>query len=161
MASSNIRTVTAGLAGGLALNIAMFLTFRLIGFGWNGGGILLDPSIQSSKLIAVWTQIEPLPLVVSNPAPIVVGLFLFALIHGFLYRWLSPAWPTGITARALRFAALVFVLSYSFWEFFTPFNQLGEPIRLLVLELGFWLTIALAEAFAIAFVMESRRRESR
>jgi hypothetical protein len=157
MAISNTRTVIAGLAGGLALNIAMLLTFRLIGFGWNGGGILLDPTIQSKKLIAVWTQIEPLPLVVSNPAPIISGLFIFGLIHGFIYRWLSPAWPAGITARALRFAVLVFVLAYVFWEFFTPFNQLGEPFRLLVLELAFWLTIALAEAFAIAFVMEWRR----
>lgn len=158
MAISNIRMVVAGLAGGLALNIAMLLTFRLIGFGWNGGGILLDPSIQSKKLIAVWTQIEPLPLVVSDPAPIIGGLFIFGLIHGIIYRWLSPAWPTGILARAPRFAVLVFVLSYVFWEFFTPFNQLGEPVQLLILELGFWLTIALAEAFAIAFVMEWRRR---
>ncbi len=156
MAKTNNRIVIAGLAGGLALNITMLLTFRLIGFGWNGGGILLNPSIQSKKLIAVWTQIEPLPLVVSNPVLIVGGLFIFGLIHGFIYHWLSPAWPTGITTRALRFAVLVFVLSYAFWEFFTPFNQLGEPVRLLVLELGFWLTIALAEAFAIAFVMEWR-----
>jgi hypothetical protein len=28
----------AGLAGGLTLNVAMLLTFRLHGFGWNGGG---------------------------------------------------------------------------------------------------------------------------
>jgi len=146
----------AGLAGGLALNVAMLLTFRLLGFGWSGGGILLDPSIQSPKLIAVWTQIEPLPLVVSNPGPIVGGLMLFGLVHGFMYRWLSPAWPIGIIARALRFAVLVFILSYAFWEFFTPFNQFGEPVRLLLLELGFWMTIALAEAFAIASVMEWR-----
>jgi hypothetical protein len=153
----NTRTVTAGLAGGLALNLAMLLTFRVLGFGWSGGGILPDPSIQSPKLIAVWTQIEPLPLVVSNPGPIVGGLMLFGLVHGFVYRWLSPAWPTGIIARALRFAVLVFILSYAFWEFFTPLNQFGEPVRLLFLELGFWITIALAEAFAIASVMEWRR----
>lgn len=158
MAISSIRTVIAGLAGGLALNVAMLLTFRLIGFGWNGGGILLDPSIQSKKLIAVWTQIEPLPLVVSNPAPIIGGLFIFGHIQAFIYRWLSPAWPTGITARALRLAVVVFMLSYVFWEFFTPFNQFSEPIPLLVLELGFWLTIALAEAFAMAFVIEWQGR---
>ena len=156
MTMPNTRTVMAGLAGGLALNVAMLLTFRLLGFGWSGGGILLDPSIQSPKLIAVWTQIEPLPLVVSNPGPIVGGLMLFGLVHGFMYRWLSPAWPIGIIARALRFAVLVFILSYAFWEFFTPFNQFGEPVRLLLLELGFWMTIALAEAFAIASVMEWR-----
>jgi len=52
--------------------------------------------------------------------------------------------------------ALVFVLSYVFWEFFTPFNQFGEPLRLLVLELGLWDAIALGEGFVIAWAMEWR-----
>ena len=46
----------------------MLLTFRMLGFGWNGDGILLDPTIQSAKLIAVWTQLDPLPLIVTQPA---------------------------------------------------------------------------------------------
>ena len=106
------RTLLAGLLGGLVLNLVMLLTFRLLGFGWEGGGILLDPSIQSPKLIALWTQIEPIPLVVSNPAPIIAGLFLFGICHAFIYQWLAPAWPQGIKARALRMASLVFFLSF-------------------------------------------------
>jgi hypothetical protein len=135
----------------------MLLTFRLLGFGWNGGGILLDPTIQSEKLIAVWTRIEPLPLVVASPGPIVAGLLILGVVHAGLYRWLSPAWPPGPGARGLRFALLVFVLSHVFWEFFTPFNQFGEPLPLVALELGFWAIVALAEGFAIAAVMEGRR----
>jgi len=151
------RTVVAGIAGGLALNVAMLLTFRLIGFGWDGGGILLDPSVQSGKLIAVWTEMEPLPLVVSNPIPILGGLMLFGIGHAFVYRWLSPAWPSGVVSRAIRLAALVFFLTYLFWEFFTPLNQFGEPLLLVGLELVFWAIIALAEAFAISAVMETAR----
>jgi hypothetical protein len=151
-----LRTIIAGLAGGVALNVAMLLTFRLLGFGWNGGGMLLDPALQSPKLIAVWTQIEPLPLVVSRPAPIVTGLMLFAIAHAFAYRWLAPGWPPGVAARALRLAGLVFGLSFVFWEFFTPFNQFGEPLPLLGLELTFWVAIALAEGFAIAGVMDAK-----
>lgn len=45
-------------------------------------------------------------------------------------------------------------LSFLFWEFFTPFNQFGEPLPLIALELGFWAAIALAEAYAIALVSE-------
>ena len=101
-----LKTLLAGLAGGLALNLAMLLAFRMIGFGWNGGGILLDPALQSSKLIAVWTQLEPLPLVVVNPTLIITGLVLFAIVHALIYRWLGPAWPPGIPAKALRLAAL-------------------------------------------------------
>ncbi|MFQ5975522.1 MAG: hypothetical protein ACE5J5_04295 [Candidatus Hydrothermarchaeales archaeon] len=154
MKSSVSRTLLAGLVGGTALNLVMLLTFRLLGFGWNGGGILLDSSIQSHKLIAVWTQIEPIPLVVSSPAPIIIGLTLFGIGHAFIYQWLAPAWPPGIKARTWRMAGLVFFLSFLFWEFFTPFNQFGEPIPLIGLELVFWATIAIAEALAIATVFE-------
>jgi len=73
----------AGVAGGLAMNVAMLLTFRLLGFGWEGGGILLDPALQSPKLIDVWTRLEPIPLVVSKPLIIIAGLILFGIGHAF------------------------------------------------------------------------------
>ena len=151
------KTLLAGLAGGVALNLTMFLTFRVLGFGWKGDGILLDPSFQSHKLIAVWTQIEPIPKVVSDPLPILLGLFLFGIGHAFIYQWLVTAWPTGIIARAWRMAALIFFHSFLFWEFFTPYNQFGEPLPLIGLELTFWAIIAIAEAFAIATIFEWKR----
>ncbi len=150
------RTVLAGIGGGFAMNLAMLFTFRLIGFGWSGKGILLNPDVQSRKLIAVWTEIEPLPLVVNNPAPIIVGIILFGIIHAFAYRWISPAWPKGIVTRGMRMAILIFLLVFSFWEFFTPFNQFGEPLPLIGLELLFWSIIALADGFVIAFIIEKR-----
>ncbi len=148
------KIVLAGLAGGIVLNVFMLLTFRLIGFGWHGGGILLDPSIQSQKLISVWTQIEPIPRVVSNPGLIIVGLILFSMGHALIYRWLAPAWPPGILARGWRMAVLIFFLSFLFWEFFTPYNLFGEPVLLIGLEVLFWSAIAMAEAFAIAAMWE-------
>ena len=148
------RTCVAGLAAGVTINAMMLLTFRLMGFGWHGGGILLDPSAQSHKLIAVWTEMPPLPLVVSQPLLIVIGLIFFGVGHAFLYRWLAPAWPAGVWPRALRMALLIFFLSFVFWEFFTPFNQFGEPLQLILLELTFWLSMALAEALVMAFILE-------
>jgi hypothetical protein len=156
MSSSPLRTVLAGLAGGVALNITMLLTFRLLGFGLKGGGVLLDPALQGPKVIAVWTRIEPIPLVVSNPVPIVLGLMLFGILHAFVYRWLAPAWPHGILERAWRLAALIFGLSFLFWEFFTPLNMFGEPLPLIGLELIFWGIIALAESVVIAAILEGR-----
>jgi hypothetical protein len=152
--ASMVRTIIAGLAGGLAMNLVMLLTFRAIGFGWNGGGILLASPSQSPKLVAVWTKLEPLPLIVVKPAPIVGGLVLFAIGHAFVYKWLSAAWPPGILPRALRFAGLMFFMVFLFWEFFTPFNQFGEPLPLIALELSFWAAIAFAEAIVIASIME-------
>jgi hypothetical protein len=55
-------------------------------------------------------------------------------------------------------AGLVFALSFLFWEFFTPFNQLGEPLELIALELSFWALIALAEGATITLIMEGRSR---
>lgn len=91
---------------------------------------------------------------VSRPAPIITGLMLFGMGHAFIYRWISPSWPLGVIARAMRLATLIFFLSFVFWEFFTPFNQFGEPFLLIGLELTFWAVIAISEAFAIACVME-------
>jgi hypothetical protein len=154
MKTSHFRTIVAGIAAGFAMNIAMMLTFRLIGLGLDGNGILLDPTVQSGKLIAVWTEIEPLPRVVDRPVSIIVGIILFGIVHAYLYRWVSPAWPKGIARRSLSFAALVFILSFLFFEFFTPFNLFGEPLPLIAVELCFWAIIALADGFSISAVME-------
>lgn len=54
-------------------------------------------------------------------------------------------------------ALLLFVMTFLFWEFFTPFNQFGEPVPLIALELTFWGVIALAEGFALAGVFEDGR----
>lgn len=160
MAPQRVRRILlTGLAGGISLNLAMILTFRVVGFGWNGGGILLDPAIQSSKLIAVWTELEPLPKVYANPLPIILGLLLFGFIHATVYQSIAQAWPEGVIPRATRFAGLLFGISYLFWEFFTPFNLFGEPILLIALELVFWAIIASVEAFSIAVIYESNRWE--
>ncbi len=154
MKQSHARTVIAGIAAGFAMNISMLLTFRFLGFGVDGKGILLDPVLQSRKLIAVWTELEPLPLVVNRPAPIILGLVVFGLAHAYLYRWLSAAWSPGIVSRGLSFSLLVFVMTFLFWEFFTPFNQFGEPLRLIALELIFWALIAMADGFTLSAIME-------
>jgi len=159
MKTGSGKTVLAGLAGGIAMNVVMLLTFRLLAFGWNGGGILLESSIQSRKLIAVWTEIEPIPLVVDTPLPIMLGIVLFGVFHAWLYRQLAPQWPPGVLRRGMRFGAIVFVMTFLFWEFFTPFNMFGEPLRLIALELVFWACIAAADGLAISAVMERGTEE--
>lgn len=155
------RTILAGFVGGLTLNFIMILTFRLLGFGMEGGGILLDPSLQSTKLIAVWTEIEPIPLVVDNPLPIVIGLLLFGIGYAFIYKWISYTWPPSVISRTWRMAILIFFFSFLFWEFFTPFNLFGEPIIMIGLELIFWAIIATSEVLTIAIVSELGRQVMR
>jgi hypothetical protein len=44
----------------------------------------------------VWTELEPLPLVVNRPLPIILGTIGFGIVHAYLYRWLCPSRPTGV-----------------------------------------------------------------
>jgi hypothetical protein len=95
--------------------------------------------------------------VVSQPTTIILGIIGFGIIHAYLFRWLSPSWPRGVAKRAIRFAFLVFLMTFLFWEFFTPFNQFGEPLPLIALELAFWAFIALTDGFAISRIMHDDR----
>ena len=159
MNNSISRILLAGVVGGIVLILTAFLLFFIIGgLGSDPGRILLDPSIQSNKLIVVWTEIEQLPLIITNPFLMFAGYILFAIGHAFIYDWLSPTWPHNIKARSTRLAILVFFLSYSFLEFFTPFHLFGEPVPLLVLELVFWAIVALAEAFIISVIFEMKSK---
>jgi len=156
MKPTHKRIVLAGIAGGLAMNLVMLLTFRILGFGWKGDGILIKSSSQSKKLIAVWTELEPIPLVVNTPTPIIIGIFVFGVIHAYVFNWLSPLLPAGILHSGLRFGGLVFVMAFLFWEFFTPFNLFGEPFHLITLELLLWACIAVADGLAISVVIGKR-----
>jgi len=51
---------------------------------------------------------------------------------------------------------MLFFMIFLFWEFSAPFNQFGEPLQLVALELVLWAAIAAAEGFAIAAVIERK-----
>lgn len=146
--------VLASVAGGTAMGLAMFLTFRCLGFGPDGDGILLDPRIQSAKLIAVWTSMLPKPRIIESPVSMQAGFIVLAAIHAAVYRSVAAAWPSGILPRGLRLSGMLFGMTFLFWEFFTPFNLFGEPLGLIAIELVFWGIVALSEGFAIVSVVE-------
>jgi hypothetical protein len=159
MRPSISRTVVAGLAGGAVFCVATFVAFVLIGSGLDHrSGPLFDPSVQSAKVIAVWTQLEPLPLFVTKPHAMLLGYILFGIGHAFLFRSVAAAWPAGVIPRAWRLAVLTWGLSYLFFEFLGPFNLLGEPLSLVALELGFWGLGALAESAVLVSMLERRAR---
>jgi len=158
MKPSIFRTVVAGIAGSVVFSLGTFVTFALIGSGLDQhSGPLFNPSRQSAKFIAVWTQIEPLPLFETRPQLILLGYALFCVGHAFLFRSVATAWPRTIASRAWRLALVTWSLSYVFFEFLGPFNLLGEPPTLVVLELVFWAPAALAEAAAVVAILEARQ----
>jgi hypothetical protein len=149
-----VRTIAAGLAGGLAFILGTFLTFAQFGGSKRGQqGLLFNPATQHPKVIAVWKEIEPLPRVIENPPVIVAGMLLFALAYAFVYRSIASAWPAGVRPRGWRLAVIVW-LSTLFSEFMGSFNVLHQPLRVSVIAWSFWAVAAFAEAYCIVYVFE-------
>ncbi|MFG1943976.1 hypothetical protein [Nonomuraea sp. NPDC048826] len=151
------RTLTAGLAGGVAFVLGTFVTFRTLGGSRQGAeGLLFDPDTQHPKVIAVWKEMEPLPRILDNPSLILAGLLLFGIGYAFLYRSVAPAWPAGLNRRAGRLGLVVW-LGAVFGEFMGPFNVLHQPWNLSLLAWTFWAVCAFAEAYVIVLVLDRGR----
>lgn len=152
-----LRTLVGGLAGGTAFFVATFVTFVLIGSGLDHSGPLFDPALQSAKVIAVWTRLEPLPLFATAPHVVLLEYVLFGAAYALLFRSVVRAWPASAWSGTWRLAVVIW-LACAFFEFLAPVNLLGEPAGLVALELGFWAVAALAESAVVVAVL--RRRPS-
>ena len=135
-------TTIVSYLGGYAALILLFgnpLSQRLI---------YTDSFGQSSKLIAVWKTLEPIPpanpfwdqlFVFSGRKFAVLGLLLVwafgvVLIYATVYESLpGEGWRKG-----LSFAAIMWAMAALFFEAFTPFNMFGEPFGLVLYELALW-----------------------
>ncbi len=90
MIASVLRTIVAGLAGGLAFVLGSSLTFALLGGSRRGQTeLLFDPATQSPKVIAVWKEIEPLP-----PVSVIAWAFwaVCALFEGYTIAFVAEKW---------------------------------------------------------------------
>lgn len=140
-----VRFVLAGLAAGVAMNVAVTATFI------PAQSILADPSLQSEKFLAAFSQ-EPLPRAASFPYLFQTGFFGLGFVHALafllLYKGLSRHWlQAGLT---YGFAA--WLIAYIWFEYYLPWNVMLEPLPLVLLELACWLAVMLANGLALAFV---------
>jgi hypothetical protein len=155
-----MRTTVAGLAGGLAFVLGTFVTFRLLGGAQVGReGLLFDPDTQSSKVIAVWKEIEPLPRISETPLVILGGFVVFGIAYAALYRTISAGWPAGVHARSVRLAMVVW-LGAVFAEFMGPFNVMHEPLSLSAVAAAFWAVCATLTGYAVVLVSTALERSS-
>ncbi|MBI3772798.1 MAG: hypothetical protein HY272_08890 [Gammaproteobacteria bacterium] len=119
--------------------------------------IILTPEFgQSQKLINVWTLWEPLPRLAQMPSwPMIVGFSLFSLLHVLVYKRFSALFPGNTWfGKGLSLAAGIFIFQYTYFEFFTPFNQYHEPLYLIAYELLLQGIMAFAEGLTISWLME-------
>ena len=145
-----VRIIAAGILGGMAASLAVLVLFRLIGFEY--WGILTNPEYQSPKLLKVWTEIEPIPLAVNHPGIITLGFVILSILHAFVFAIIRQGIPGEDLKKGIIFGLIIWLFSYVFFEFFTPWNMFGEPLYLVGLELLFWIGVALSEGIVIAKV---------
>ena len=117
---------------------------------------------QSEKVLSVWFELEPLPAVTplweelanleARAFAVQAFLFLWAAALVLLYAmgWVNR--PTSPLRRGLTFGAVSWAVVFLFFEGFIPFNLLGEPFPLVLLELILLLAAMLVTGVVIAFV---------
>jgi hypothetical protein len=149
------RACLAGIAGS-AVGLAVYQ--GLVPFV---ARFTLDPRRQSADLMSV------LRILLSHPpagahliASAVVWLVVFGSVYGILFALTAANLPGSGWRKGLSFGVLIWILSYGFFEFLSPWTQFSEPLPLLALELTMWLVVALAEGIVIAATMRTRTTEN-
>ena len=117
---------------------------------------------QSPKLLANWLETQPLPpvgpfwedLFAFSVAKVLILLFLVGVlvVHALIYQIAAPVLPSIGWRRGISFGIGIWALTYLFYEVFTPLNQFGEPIPIVIYELFLWLVVALTEGVVISAV---------
>lgn len=122
--------------------------------------LFTDQAGQSDKVLSAWLEQEPLPAVTPlwddlahiGPRGLAVqGLLLgwaFSVVLIYALGWErrpGPVWRKG-----LSFGIAVWAVVFVFFEAWVPFNLLGEPIVLVLLELALQLVAMVVTGLAIA-----------
>jgi len=149
-----VRGLIAGLAGGLAWFVGTLLFFG------PAQAILTDPKLQSAKLLDAFAG-EPAPRTGDAPWLLAIMLLGIGVLWGWVYVWLSDAWPGAWWKRGLRFGVVGWVLMVPWFELYLPWNVLREPAPLVALELACWMGVLLGVGLTIAGVERALRRGER
>lgn len=122
--------------------------------------LFTDEAGQSNKVLEVWLEQEPLPAVtpfwdqlgdMDGRGFVVQGLFVlwtFALVVVYALGWVhrpGSEWSKGIT-----YGIAIWSILFIFFEAYVPFNILGEPFRLVLLELSLLLVAMVLTGITIA-----------
>lgn len=134
----------------------------LFGNPFISGLIYTDRAGQSEKVLSVWLEMEPLPAVTPmwddmldfNPRRLAVHalLLLWSLGLVVIYAKIRNSLDGGNMRKGLLFGAGTWLVLWVFFEAWVPFNMLGEPFTLTVVELALELVAMLATGVTIALL---------
>lgn len=121
---------------------------------------------QSQKMLDVWLVQEPLPAVTpfwsdlgaidQNGLAVSGMLFVWSAAMALIFAtaWIRlqvPLWKRGVL-----FGLSVWATLWLFFEAWIPYNLLGEPFSLVVLELGLELAAMLVMGLSVALVYKPK-----
>lgn len=141
-----LRGALGGVVGLLAGYAVAFPLLLLV-----GPATVFNSEIQSPKIGMAW-ELEPLPLMISDPAAFAVVLAVLGAVHGLAFAGLERGLPKGRLRRGLAYGLVLFGLSFLFAELLFPFSILREPLPLLGVELATAVPGALVEGLVISAI---------
>jgi hypothetical protein len=147
-----IRGILVGAGAFVAANVVSNIVFFQL-----GAPLLFNPSTQSEKLLSVFFEMEPLPLMFTNGPLYLAIAAIIGLLHGAVFVVVEPALPAGRIKKGLAFGGMVWGLMALYFEFHVPFNMFGEPIALVALELLFWVPVVAVEGLVLAWGYGKRK----
>ena len=141
------RATAAGVAGMISGGaISFILLFGL------GPATIFNESLQSPKLLAVWGELEPLPLMNSHPAAFGLLLAVLGAVHGLVFAIIATGLPEDTIRRGLLYGLIIWLMSTLFFELQGPLALLAEPLPLVAIELAIGLAGALVEGLVISWI---------
>ena len=141
------RGILAGMVGMLAsAAVSGPLLFAV------GPFTIFNETLQSPKVSAVWGELEPLPLMISNPIAFALVLAVLGAVHGLVFVLILRGLPSAGLKRGLFYSLVIWLLSHLFFELQAPYAMLGEPLSLVGVELSIALIGALAEGTVISWI---------
>ena len=131
----------------------MFLLFGLFMNPFSQNVIFSSNLNQSSKLIAVWTTLEPVPQFSS----LLPALLITPAIFGFLFAVLYDSIPGSTKIRkGISYGIILWGTIAVFFELFTPLGLFGEPLHLLAYELFLWFVGLVSVSIIISVLYQKK-----
>lgn len=74
------------------------------------------------------------------------------VVHGLVFMLIEPSLGRTRFLRGMWFAVVIWASMALYFEFHTSFNMFRESVPLVMLELGFWVIVALVEGIVLSFI---------
>jgi hypothetical protein len=132
----------------------MFLLYGLFMNPMSQQIIFSESLGQSPKLVAVWTQIDPVPQAMS----LIPALIITPVIFSFFFAVLYDSIPGhSKIKKGLAYAIILWGTIAVFFELFTPLGLFGEPLHLLAYELGLWFIGMIVASMVLSLIYSPKQ----